>query len=71
MACLYADGKLKEREEWVQESITGSLFHGQVEVCDGQVIPSIRGSAFVTAEAALVIDERDPFGWGIGRCSEP
>jgi len=71
MACLYADGKLKEKEEWVQESITGSLFHGQVEICDGKVIPFIRGSAFVTSEAALLIDERDPFGWGIGRASGP
>lgn len=65
MACLYADGKLKERELWVQESITGSLFEGHVEVVNGEIIPFIKGSAFVTAEAELVLDERDPFCWGI------
>ena len=65
MACLYADGKLAPGETWVQESITGSLFEGQIELCDGQVIPSVRGSAFVTARARLLIDERDPFRFGI------
>ena len=65
MACLYADGKLKENELWIQESITGSLFEGHVQVIDGQVTPFIKGTAFVTAEVELVIDERDPFRWGI------
>jgi 4-hydroxyproline epimerase len=65
MACLYADGKLKENESWLQESITGSLFEGRVEIAGGEIIPYIKGSAFVTAEADLVIDERDPFCWGI------
>ncbi len=65
MACLYADGKLKENDLWIQESITGSIFEGHVEVADGQIIPFIKGSAFVTAEAELVFDERDPFCWGI------
>lgn len=67
MACLYADGKLKENELWVQESITGSIFEGHVEIVEGEIIPFIKGSAFVTAEAKLVIDERDPFCWGIPR----
>jgi 4-hydroxyproline epimerase len=65
MACLYADGKLRENELWIQESITGSVFEGYVQIIDGQVIPFVKGSAFVTAEAELVIDERDPFRWGI------
>jgi 4-hydroxyproline epimerase len=65
MACLYADGKLGEKQLWIQESITGSLFEGQIEVVNGEIIPFIKGSAFVTAEADLVIDERDPFCWGI------
>ena len=65
MACLYADGKLQERDSWVQESITGSLFEGHVEIINGDIVPFIKGSAFVTAEADLVIDERDPFCWGI------
>ena len=65
MACLYADGKLKENERWVQESITGSVFEGRVEISNGEIIPFVRGSAFVTAESDLVLDERDPFCWGI------
>ncbi len=65
MACLYADGKFKENQLWVQESITGSLFEGHVQLVNGEIIPFIKGSAFVTAEADLVIDERDAFCWGI------
>ncbi|MBV9155080.1 MAG: proline racemase family protein [Acidobacteriaceae bacterium] len=65
MACLYADGKLNEHQPWIQESVTGSLFEGHIEIVEGQIIPFIKGSAFVTAESDLVIDERDPFCWGI------
>ncbi|HEY0590307.1 MAG TPA: proline racemase family protein [Thermoanaerobaculia bacterium] len=65
LACLYADGKLKEGEVWKQESIVGSLFSGSVKLVDGKIVPTIRGSAFVNAEATLILDERDPFCWGI------
>ena len=65
MACLHADGLLGPGEKWIQESITGSLFEGRIEVSGEQVIPSIRGSAFVTAQAELVLDPHDPFRWGI------
>lgn len=65
LACLYEDGKLKEGEVWRQESIVGSVFEGWVEVRDGRVWPKIRGSAHVNAEARLVLDESDPFCWGI------
>jgi 4-hydroxyproline epimerase len=65
MACLYADGKLAEGQTWTQESIIGSLFEGSVIVRDGLIYPRIKGSAFVNAESTLLIDDRDPFGWGI------
>jgi len=65
LACLYADGKLKEGQVWKQESIVGSVFEGSVKVRDGKVHPSIRGSAFVNAEAELVLDPGDPFCLGI------
>lgn len=65
MACLYADGELEQNELWIQESITGSIFEGHVEIVNGEIIPYIKGSAFVTSEADLLIDERDPFRWGI------
>ena len=67
LACLYADGKLKPGEVWRQESIVGSVFEGSVEVRDGKVIPTIKGSAFVNAEADLILDPRDPFCYGIRR----
>jgi 4-hydroxyproline epimerase len=65
LACLYADGKLSEGQIWKQESIVGSVFEGSVTVRDGKVYPSIKGSAFVNAEAELVLDPRDPLCMGI------
>ena len=54
MACLYADGKLREGEVWVQESILGSTFEGSIRICDERLYPSIKGAAFVNAEATMV-----------------
>ncbi len=65
LACLYASGKLREGEIWRQESIIGSIFEGSITVKDGEVHPHIKGSAFVNAEASLILDESDPFEWGI------
>jgi len=67
LACLVADGKLREGEVWRQESIVGSVFEGRVKVIDNLVHPRIKGSAFITAEADLILDERDPFAAGIRR----
>ena len=67
LACLVADGKLKEGQVWKQESIIGSVFEGTVRVIDNVVHPSIKGAAFITAESELIIDARDPFTMGIGR----
>jgi 4-hydroxyproline epimerase len=65
LACLYADGKLHEGQVWKQEGIVGSILEGSIKVRDGHVYPSIKGSAFVNAEADLVLDVRDPFCMGI------
>ncbi len=65
LACLYADGKLKEGQVWKQESIVGSIFEGSVQVRDGKIYPSIKGRAFVNAEAELVFNPQDPFCMGI------
>jgi 4-hydroxyproline epimerase len=67
VACLHADGKLKEGEVWRQEGIVGGVFEASVAVRNGRVIPTIQGSAYVTSEARLVLDPRDPFVDGIGR----
>lgn len=65
LACLYADGKIREGEIWKQESIVGSVFEGSVVVRDGKVYPRIKGAAFVNTEAELVLDPRDPLCMGI------
>ena len=70
LACLYADGKLKPGEIYRQESIVGSVFEGSVEeAADSSgtksVTPTIRGSAYITGEADLILDPNDPFVWGI------
>jgi 4-hydroxyproline epimerase len=68
LACLAADDKLAEGEAWVQESILGSRFTGQYRWIDraaGKIEPQITGNAFVTADATLILDDRDPYCWGI------
>lgn len=65
LACLFADGKLEEDQVWRQESIVGSVFEGFVKVVDGRIYPHVKGSAFVNAEATLLLDPRDPFNTGI------
>jgi 4-hydroxyproline epimerase len=68
LACLAADGKLAEGSPWIQESIIGSTFIGKYRWLDraaGKIQPIITGSAFVNSEATQLLDERDPFCWGI------
>jgi 4-hydroxyproline epimerase len=67
LACLAADGKLAEGAEWVQESIIGSTFRASYRRDGARIIPTIRGTAFVNAEATLLLDPRDPFCFGIRR----
>jgi len=68
LACLAADGKLPEGEPWIQESIIGSTFTGRFRWLSrdaGRITPTISGTAYVNGEATLLIEERDPFCWGI------
>ncbi|MDH4554694.1 4-hydroxyproline epimerase [Pseudomonas sp. BN417] len=69
LACLAADGKLRAGEPWRQASVIGSRFEGhfdwQDDARDGHIIPTIRGRAHVSAEATLLLEEDDPFAWGI------
>lgn len=65
MACLYADGKLRSGEVWRQESIVGSIFEGTIKERDGELHPTITGSAFVNADSELILDPQDPFCFGI------
>ena len=65
LACLVTDGKLGEGQVWRQESIIGSLFEGSARLDHGRICPTIRGSAYVSAESSLIIDPADPFAMGI------
>jgi len=65
IACLVADGKLHDGDVWVQESLVGGVFEGSARIVDGRIIPRIRGSAYVNAEATLILAPDDPFVMGI------
>ncbi|WP_263145636.1 4-hydroxyproline epimerase [Pseudomonas sp. RIT-PI-AD] len=68
LACLAADGKLRPGETWRQASVIGSRFEGHYQwqaQPGGAIVPTIRGQAHLSAEATLLVDEDDPFAWGI------
>jgi 4-hydroxyproline epimerase len=65
IACLAADGKLAPGQLWRQAGILGTVFEGSYELRDGKLIPSISGTAFITAETQLIFSPGDPFSVGI------
>ena len=65
LACLAADGKLQPGQVWRQASIIGSVFEASCEREDDKIVPTLRGRAHMSAEATLLIEQDDPFGWGI------
>ncbi len=68
LAGLAADGALAEGAVWIQESILGSTFAGRYRWLDraaGKIEPTITGTAFVNAEATLLLNDEDPFRCGI------
>jgi 4-hydroxyproline epimerase len=69
MAQRVAKGTLKVGEDFLHESIIGSLFHGRVEgeTRVGErsaILPSVAGWARVTGFNTLFVDDRDPFREG-------
>ena len=69
MAHLAALGQLKVGDDFVHESIIGSLFKGRVEAAvkvgeRDAIIPSIGGWARMTGYNTIFIDDRDPFAHG-------
>lgn len=69
LAALYAKKELGMHEEFTYESITGSLFKGEVvqevEFAGGKgIIPKITGSAWITGLNEWIIDDTDPLGKG-------
>ena len=69
IAQLHAKGRLKVGDDFVHESIIGSLFKGRVEKeveVGGRtaIVPSIGGWARMTGLNTIFIDDRDPFAHG-------
>ncbi len=69
MAQLAAKGKLAVGDDFIHESIIGSLFQGRVEAATqvagrAAIIPSVAGWARMTGYNTIFIDDRDPFAHG-------
>jgi 4-hydroxyproline epimerase len=69
MAQLAAKGKLKVGDEFVHESVIGSLFDGRVEEAakvgnHDAIMPSISGWARQHGINTILVDDRDPFAHG-------
>ncbi|GAB4069058.1 4-hydroxyproline epimerase [Ancylobacter sonchi] len=69
MAQRVAKGLLKVGDEFVHESIIGTLFHGRVETAAEvagrpAIRPSIGGWARVYGHNTITVDERDPLAFG-------
>ncbi|MEM8733848.1 MAG: proline racemase family protein [Planctomycetota bacterium] len=74
VACLAADGLLDENVWYRQQSVIGSVFRAKYDklaefVLNGEsradaVLPTLEGSAYLTADTQLVLDSKDPFCFG-------
>ncbi len=69
MAQWAAKGRLKVGDDFVHESILGSLFRGRVEAAArvgdrDAIVPSIGGWARQTGFNTIFIDDRDPYAHG-------
>ncbi len=66
LAQLAARGTLQVGDDFVHESIIGSLFRGRVEKATkvgdyDAIVPSVAGQAWITGHNTIFLDDRDPF----------
>jgi 4-hydroxyproline epimerase len=69
MAQLAARGRLAVGDDFVHESIIGSLFEGRIEAAarvgeHPAIVPSVAGWARLTGLNTIFVDERDPYAHG-------
>jgi proline racemase len=69
MAQWHAKGLLKPGDDFIHESIIGSLFHGRIEsetTVNGRpaILPSIEGWAQVYGHNTIWVDDNDPYAYG-------
>jgi len=67
MAILYAKNQLGLNKDFINESITGTVFRGRLieetKVSEYEaVVPEITGSAYITGFNHFILDPDDPFG---------
>ena len=66
LACLAAAGKLAPGEVFRMESVIGSVFEGSYAPAGhGRIRPRITGRAHLSGEGRLLVEDDDPFAWGI------
>lgn len=65
LACLAADGTLEPGRIWRQASIIGSEFEASYTRDGETIIPTLRGRAHISAQSTLILQDDDPFQWGI------
>jgi 4-hydroxyproline epimerase len=65
VAALVADGRLVPGTPWRQEGILGTVFEAVAEPAPRGVVVRITGAAYLTADAQLLLDERDPLCYGV------
>lgn len=69
VATLYTKGEVNLGQEFIYESITGSLFKGvatkEIKVENYKaIIPKITGSAYITGMNTIILDKDDPLEYG-------
>ena len=69
MAVLYARGELELGQQWRQESITGGRFVGWLTESDHELVPHIRGRAWITGHNRLFFAQDDLFRGGLSGSS--
>ncbi|WP_165311666.1 4-hydroxyproline epimerase [Vibrio ziniensis] len=69
LACLAAREKLAPDVIWHQASIIGSQFEASyvwdISRDGNAIIPTIKGQAYISGYNRLILDDNDPFCWGI------
>ena len=69
VACLLADGVIAPGEIWRQESIVGSVFEASAvwNEAGSRCIPTVRGTAYITADTQMILQQGDHLRFGIGK----
>ena len=58
-------GEQLETAYFTEHGMLGDRAYALIDRATGKVTPIITGTAFVNSEATHLLDERDPFCWGI------